>query len=60
MIEKLTAGQVEMPGWIQPANTELQRVYADGVYHYEIRPAGYRTPYERAVEKEREAGEASE
>ena len=51
-IVSLTAGQVERVGYVQPPNTELRKVWGDGVYHYELRPAGYRTQYERAIEAE--------
>ena len=51
-IVNLTAGQVERAGYVQPANTELRKVWSDGVYHYELRLAGYRTQYEREIEAE--------
>ncbi len=51
-ITSLTAGQVERNDYVQPANTELRKVWSDGVYHYELRPAGYRTQYERELEAE--------
>jgi hypothetical protein len=54
-IESLSAGQVERVGYVQPANTELRKVWGNGVYHYELRPAGYRTQYERAIQAEAEA-----
>ena len=51
-ITRLEAGYVERVGYVQPPNTELRKVWGDGVYHYELRPAGYRTRYEREVEAE--------
>ena len=54
-IESLSAGMVERVGYIQPPNTELRKVWGNGVYHYELRPAGYQTQYERAIEAEAKA-----
>ena len=53
-ITRLEAGMVERVGYIQPPNTELRKVWGDGIYHYELRPAGYRTPYEKEIESEYE------
>ena len=51
-IVSLSAGEVERVGFVQPANTELRKVWGNGVYRYELRPAGYRTQYEREIEAE--------
>ena len=51
-ITRLAAGIVERAGYVQPPDTELHRVWADGVYHYELRPSGYRTSYEQKLESE--------
>lgn len=51
-IVSLSAGEVERVGFVQPANTERRKVWGNGVYHYELRPAGYRTQYEREIEAE--------
>ncbi len=59
-IVSLTAGQVERVGYVQPANTELRKVWGNGVYHYELRPAGYRTQYEREIEAEALASDAGQ
>lgn len=54
----LSAGHVERVGYVQPANTELRKVWGDGVYHYELRPAGYRTQYEMEIEVEAQLSDA--
>lgn len=54
-IIRLDVGTVERVGYIQPPDTELRRVWGDDVYHYELRPAGYRTQYERELQAEFEA-----
>ena len=51
-ITRLSAGEVEGIGYTQPPNTELCKVWGDGVYHYELRPAGYRTPSAGLAERE--------
>lgn len=56
----LSAGEVERIGYVQPPNTELRKVWGDGVYHYELRPAGYRTQYERELQAEYEAEERTD
>jgi hypothetical protein len=58
-ITRLHAAQVERPDYTQPAGTELSKVWNDGQYHYELRPCGFLTPYEREMLAEAEASDAS-